>query len=270
MIELILSSLFTKLEFDMQKTTSLLSLLLLLGIACLYSCDNSYEELSFEEGQAYFPIKSGTYAIYQIDSTIYSSFAEDGKAEVSLQLKEVYGDTFIDNEGRTAIEVFRYYRYDKTKDWSSITPIVWYAVKDETQAERMEGERRFIKLIFPIAPNRKWEGNKYLNTENAGKGWTNEYRLGLYDGWSYGYASINEPMTLGTLSFDETLTINQHDFDDRIDRLYGQEIYAKDVGLIYKEEWILRADDSFLEEPWPDNADKGHVVKIQITEYGVE
>ncbi len=249
---------------------SVLSFLcIIFGLFHFSACEETFEEVTFIENSSdYFPNKIGTWAEYQVDSTIYSVFVEGGRKEVSIQLREELTEEFTDNEGRTAVLVRRFFRYDKTKNWNEINPTVWYQVKDEKQAERMEGEKRFVKMVFPISTHRTWEGNTYLNTENAGKGWLNEYELGAYDGWEYRYQNIENPQTLGNLTFDNTVTILQEDYEDKINRRYGLESYAKDVGLIYKEEWILNADDTFMDDPWPDHADRGHVIKMQITDYG--
>jgi len=39
---------------------------------------------------------------------------------------------------------------------------VWYSVKTDKNVERVEENIRYIKLIFPIRNNAKWDGNALI------------------------------------------------------------------------------------------------------------
>jgi hypothetical protein len=245
------------------KNYSIYILIALLSI--LAACKVGVEEYNPDYGHDYFPMQQGAWIEYAVDSTIYSAFVDNGVALHSGELREVYGETFTDNLGRTAITVARYWRTDNTP-WTNITPTIWYAVfnKDSSTIERMEGDRRFIKLAFPVRQNKTWLGNSYFYAFD-------------YDGislpscdsdeWNYSYTSVGVPATVGVFSFAETLTVQQQDCENNIHRTYSTETYAKGVGLISLEQWVLEANDSSDPRSWPDKADRGHVVTMRVIGY---
>jgi len=233
---------------------------------CMMTCTNSIEPYTIEYGHEYFPINIGKSLTYQVDSTIYSSFIEGGVGMVSGQLREVYGNTFVDAEGRTATTVERYWRTDETVAWEDIIPTIWYTTMsvDSTSVERMEGQNRFIKMVFPISANKSWRGNSFIF-------------LFDYDGfalpscnsleWLYTYTGVDQQATVGNFTFDETVSILQQDCDDDIDRTFSTELYAKNIGLVQKEQWVLNTGNSADPAPWPDRAERGYIVRMDLIDY---
>jgi len=233
---------------------------LTLSILSLLSCGEETEELDLNYGYDYFPMTAGHWVEYQVDSVLYSSFIDGGKQLKSSQVREVLSETFTDNENRPAVTVERYVRTDENTAWSSVVPQVWYQVLTDNQAERMEGERRFMNLVFPMIEGRKWSGNRYLNTSSS--------ELSPFADWQYTYTEVEQPKTINGLQFAETTTIVQNDYSsNQIDKVCSTETYAKGVGLVYKEQSILKANDSSTPEPWPDRADSGFTVVIKVLDY---
>lgn len=231
-----------------------------------FGCGNEVEEPTLDFGYEYFPTDSAFWAVYQVDSVIYSSFVSGNVDTISVQLREEYAGTFTDNEGRTARIINRYIRYDNNIPWENINPVVWYMVldKNKRQAERMEGELRFMKMVFPVTEGKTWLGNSHF------------YRF-IYDGislpscggneWEHIYQDVGQPYELGSLNFNETATILQEDCDDSINKVYSEEVYAKGVGMVYKEQWVLNTGDSTNPEPWPNRAELGHIAVIKMIDY---
>ena len=52
----------------------------------------------------------------------------------------------------------------------------------------------------------------------------------------YSYEYYHQPLTLNMVNYDSTLSVLQIDENNFIEKLYGNEIYATGIGLIYKEE----------------------------------
>ena len=242
-------------------------------LACLCACDSEIEILDIDYGISYFPMDSGHWVIYQVDSVIYSKFLAGGKDTVSAQLKEVLGGTFIDNLGRTARKVERYVRHNPNTDWTSIAPNIWYALADSQRAERMEGDLRFVKMAFPVTQYQTWNGNSYVNTANSS--------LHLYDNWTYRYTNIGEPATVNAQqldgtptsnSFERTVTVSQttgEDNDNLVEYSYATEQYAYGVGMIQKELWLLELGSKPIESPapWPDRAENGFITTYKLIDY---
>ena len=249
----------------MKATTNMKHLLSAFTLFVLFfavSCSDETEDLNLEQGTDFFPMESGFWVTYKVDSFIHTRFAEGGIDTVSVELREVLGDEFIDNEGRAAITVERYVRNDENTDWEDVIPTIWYAVRTDKQAERMEGERRFLKLVFPMWDNRKWNGNAFLNTDG-------DPDLAAYANWQYKFTNIGEQANVGGMSFDNTATVIQNDYEDLVDKIYSEEVYAKNVGLISKREWLLNLGQNDIDPsvPWPERAELGTRVELTITDY---
>lgn len=242
-----------------QFTYSFFSICLIFCLTFLSSCEEKTETLDLVKGLEYFPIEEGYWQEYQVDSVIYSSLRTDGKDTVSVQLREEFGDIFFDNEGREAITIERRVRKNPNTAWQNITPTIWYAVRTDDQVERIEGDLRFMKLIFPVFEGRTWNGNTFLNTDDP--------QLRDYRDWNYEYIEVAANTTINGLDFAETLTISQIDREDLVNKTFAIETYAKNVGLIKKEEWILKRNDTNSSDDWPQRAETGYLTIITLTDY---
>ncbi|MEZ4883102.1 MAG: hypothetical protein R3E32_00105 [Chitinophagales bacterium] len=234
----------------------------LLSIFCLIfvsSCEDKIETFDLAKGLEYFPTEQGFWLEYKVDSVLYSPLRTNGKDTVSMQMREVFGQVFFDNEGREAITIERYVRPNQSIAWKDVTPTIWYAVRTDDQVERVEGDLRFMKLIFPVFEGRIWDGNTFINTDDP--------RLRDYRDWNYEYIEVAGNASLNGLSFAETLTVSQIDREDLVNKTFAIETYAKNVGLIKKEEWILKRNDTNSSDDWPQRAETGYLTVITLTDY---
>ncbi len=238
---------------------SFFSILFVFCLALMTSCEEKTETLDLVKGLEYFPIEEGYWLEYQVDSVIYSPLRTGGKDTVSLQLREEFGDIFFDNEGREAITIERRVRNNTSKAWKDIIPTIWYAVRTEDQVERVEGDLRFMKLTFPVFEGRIWDGNTFLNTDDP--------QLRDYRDWHYEYIEVAANSSVNGLNFAETLTVSQIDREDLVNKTFAIETYAKDVGLIKKEEWILKRNDTNSSDDWPQRAETGYLTVTTLTDY---
>jgi hypothetical protein len=105
----------------------------------------------------------------------------------------------------------------------------------------LEDNMRYIKLTFPMAYNKRWNGNVYtaIGNDNA---WMDDW-LG------YKYQEIGKPYNTDSLEFDNTVTVFQQNNmlepstvvndtsvnnQDYGEFSYSTEVYAKGVGMIEK------------------------------------
>lgn len=243
-----------------KKTIYFLSFLCLIGIFA--ACEGETEDLDIDLGQDYFPTEVNHSITYQVDSTVYNVFAGT-VSNASKQVREVIINEDVDLEGRPRYEIARYTRSDETTPWENIIPRIWYAVRTESVAERVEENLRFVKLTFPPTEGAKWEGNKYIDTD--GELWN------FYNDWLYEYEQVGGPQSVNGINFDNTITILQNDFSTLKDKIYGKEIYAKGVGLIYKEfmdlELLAPSLPPIEQVDWPERANDGLHVIWQVLEY---
>lgn len=172
-------------------------------------------------GLDYFPANVGHYVVYEVDSTVYDDFNND-TIVYRYQIKELIESEFTDNAGRPALRIERWIKnYNDTIPYSSMPwtlSRVWYAVRTLTQAERVEENIRYIRLVFPVKENTTWNGNAQ-NTIGE---------------WDYEYENVDEPFHAGNTHFDSTLTVKQLVDTNLLNyRLYF-ETYARNTGLIKK------------------------------------
>lgn len=245
---------------------SILVIALFAAIACKKETDTS----EYDYGYNYLPDDSGHFVIYRVDSVLYNDF--DNTVRFStVYLKEKIGEQYVDNLGRTAKKILRYYSDTLSADTTST---VWelsgvnYLVKTNMVAERVEDNLRYIKLVFPNEVNKKWLGNKYITIPPPYILDTTNYYL---NDWKYTIKSRDKYYNNGIRIFDSTLLVSQIQDSSAITKTYSVERYARNAGLVYKEMWIVTTQDSVkirLQLPWDQRADRGFIIRQYAIGYG--
>lgn len=182
-------------------------------------------------GLNYFPANVGHYVVYEVDSTVYDDFNHDTDV-YRYQVKELIESEFTDNEGRPALRIERWIKnYNDTIPYSSMPwtlSRVWYAVRTLNQAERVEENIRYIRLVFPVKENTTWNGNAQ-NTIGE---------------WDYEYENVDEAFHAGNTHFDSTLTVIQKNDINLLEHRFYRERYARNIGLIEKS--VIDVQDTAL------------------------
>lgn len=218
------------------------SLIFLLTILFFSSCKKQIipsEDVTM--GKEYYPTSIGHFIEYHVDSLFYDDFNKKVDT-ATYQLKDIITDTFTDNEGRLSQYVIRYKRYNDTLPWESHS--TYYITQTSFRMEVIEDNLRFIKLVFPVKENQRWYGNTYIPTKlNSELQWL--------DQWYYKYEKINESFDTGFMLSNHTVTVNENDYhqgdpdtdpDHYASKIYAKEVYAKQIGLIYREieNWVYQ------------------------------
>jgi hypothetical protein len=159
-------------------------------------------------------MKEGRYVIYDVVDVTHDD-ALGLHETLNYQLKTVWGETYIDNEGRVAREFHRYVRNTPSDSW--VYSDLWTGLIDGIRAELIEENQRVVKLVFAPTYQKEWDAN----ANNA---------LGELECY---YADIHSAKVVGGASFDSTLIVEQEDYNNLIDSVRRYEIYAKHVGLVY-------------------------------------
>jgi hypothetical protein len=193
----------------------LLSIILVTVISC--KRDTITPDYSFYK---YFPSNKGHWATYHVDSTRWDGFYAIGDSlherSYKFEIKEVIESTFLDNENRPTQRIERYKKASDTTDW--FLKDIWFSNLTSSTAEKVEENIRFIKLVFPMSNGQTWNGNA----------------LNIFGEQDYEYDNINEPFTIDSLTYDSTVTVIQKIEPLLISDVYMIEVYAKNIGLIYK------------------------------------
>jgi hypothetical protein len=208
----------------------------LLALVFITGCSKQTEDL-YVEGDIhdYMPMEVGKYLIYQLDSTALLPFGTGFEIR-SFQMKDTVEAEITDNLNRPSFRVVRYLRAeDGTGDWEPVSTYMVTPLSKSIQV--VEDNLRFVKLMAPLREGFSWKGNSYIDTYSPGS------LLTYLDNWDYYYENLNFPYSLPGFTADSTITIQQRDeqIGDPGDKMhyneknYSVEVYAKGIGLVFKE-----------------------------------
>lgn len=202
----------------------------------LQSCTKESETLNTATLTDYYPLQTGKSFLYRLDSTVLASFGTFLVVK-SYQAKDSIESTFIDNQGRLSYRIFR-----QIRDTAGLQPwrfaATYVATATPNSVEFVDNNLRFLKLRAPVTEGNTWKGHSFIDTKSLNT------TVGYLDEWQYEYKNVGQPFNLFTTKYDNTVTVFQQDettppgpFDrnNYQQRNLGTEIYAKGVGLIYKE-----------------------------------
>ncbi len=220
-----------------------------------------------EAYHAYFPLRIGQYIEYETDSILFD-FGPGGhtvRDTVHLQVREEIVDTFRDDTGLLLYRIERYERSSDTVAWSLRR--VWAAARTTTQAIRQEENLRFLRLVFPLALRTRWDGNRWIDPtteiEIAGE------RLRPFVGWNYRADSLHVAAQIGPFRFDSVIVVTEVDYTTAIERRFSRAWYARNVGLVRREQWILDSQycnsspppTDCMTRPWELKGQKGYLLR---------
>jgi hypothetical protein len=227
----------------------------LFAIVLIPSCQKDAEKFSLEYKYEYFPLDSGRYWIYRVDSITFNNNTTPTTRDTAVfYVRERVESIYPDNANRPTARIERSRRNDTIGNWSIID--IWFANRTQTTGEKSEENLRFVKLLFPPREGQTWKGNQYIQVTESIK-WLNN--------WDYVAQTLDVPATTGGISFDSTLTVLQRDDENLIEKSFSSETYAKNVGLVYKELLHLTKED--VTAPWTEPR-SGFILKMTIVDYG--
>lgn len=210
-------------------------LLLAITSTVIFSaCKKSTEDFKTTSVSDYYPLLTGKYITYNLDSTLFINFGAKDTV-ISYQVKHMVDALITDNLGRPAYRIIRYIRKTPANAWAPDNTFM--AVTTESAIEFIENNLRFLKLKAPVRNGFSWKGNTYIDTYSLNSD------VKYLDGWDYTYDSLDVKITLGPLTIDSTLKVAQRDeiignpgdLNSYSEINFGAEKYAKGIGLIYRD-----------------------------------
>ncbi|CAN5121179.1 hypothetical protein BH09BAC3_BH09BAC3_29760 [soil metagenome] len=235
------------------KFTKLIFIVLLLLSGC-----QSTDLRPRVSGAEYFPIKVGAYWTYDVLSTTITQLG--GQTTQSYEMKIQVTDSVI-SSGTVSYMLQRFKRDTPSQAWTSIG--TWSARKDEFQAIIQEGNTPYLKLEFPLLEGKTWNGNLF-NT----LGGTDRCPDGTFNCDNYVVQDLNKQFEGNGVSFENSATILENNDNDPIVRQdVRKSVYAKSVGLVYKEISILEycTVGNCIGKQVVEN---GNILKQTIKDYG--
>ena len=234
--------------------------LLFFLLALLFWTCTSNDELAIKDDSTYFPLHVGSYFIYDIEETTYSVI--NGQEDLFYQLKMALVDSFQNNTGGITYVMHRSTRNNPATIFEYLD--TWSARIESTQLVVNEGNLAFIKLVFPIGIGRTWNGNALNNLE--GDDPCGDNGTILCD--LYKIEAIGVPFEFNGESLVETIEVVQNNnMDVIVKQDVRKEIYARNIGLVYKESSILNycTVGSCIGQ---QQIDDGYKLKQTLVEYG--
>ena len=196
---------------------------LFLVVVALYGCGDN-EPINKASDLEYFPLQTGFYQIYSIDETIYTEL--DPPQEFSYELKTEVVDSFANLEGGITYVLYRSTRTTENDPW--VFKEAWSAKTNAQYIVLMEGNVSYIRIALPAFKDKDWNGNA-LNSLGE-----DIYRIES-KGKSYSLS--------GALEFQDALVVDQENEVNSLFRDEREEVYARNVGLVYKKSIVLNYCD---------------------------
>lgn len=211
--------------------------LIILFLFTLCKKNDIVESIDFNYN--YIPLNIGQWNEYVVREINHNSTG--GHDTINYYLKEIVTDKISSNIYRLE----RYWRVNKYDNW--IIKDVWTREKTSTQYIQTEENVKYTKLIFPIKNNKTWNGNAYnINEEEI-----------------YKYENIHKLYVRDSIKFDSTINIIQQHNVNAIEYQVANEIYAKNVGMIYKSYKDLSINLFDV-----SNINEGKELEIKLINYG--
>ena len=179
----------------------------------------------------YFGLTEGRFIIYDVVEIRHDDQAAILHDTMRYQLKTIWGQTYIDNEGREGREFLRYTRAVSIDPW--VLSDTWYGLIDGIRGELVEENQRRVKLVFAPTSQKEWDANSY----------------NLDEPLECFYDNIHNEYTDGTTVFDSTITVEQADEANGIDTIRKFEVYAKHIGLVH----LFSKENDYQFTPVPQN-----------------
>ncbi len=214
------------------------------------SCDSDDPKVA-DIGKDYFPLRKGVFQIYDVEEIRYQLNTPE---TFEYELKTSVVDSLLNSSGDYTYVIYRYKRDKGAVEWQYLD--TWSGTINNREAIQSEGNIAFVKFKLPVQVGTRWNGNTY----NAGV--EDEYIL----------EEKGESNSFNGIPFDDCISITQSDNDDFIVYLdQRKEIYAKGVGLVYKETTQLNyCTDTALGCIGQQIIESGVIYKQTILGYGVE
>lgn len=197
-----------------------LFLMFTLAVA-VWACTSDSEPSNEIAGFDFFPLQTGTYIIYNVDSV---SISQNVETPFTYQLRVSTLSSFTNAEGNTSFVLQRHTRADETQPWKPAG--TWTAWKTSRQAVVSEGNTSYVKLQFPVSVGLGWNGNALNDLGGSDR----------CSGTDCDRYSITE--------IDPLLVVTQDDQTDVLTKDVRLEKYQKNIGLVYKESTIYQYCES--------------------------
>ncbi len=200
-------------------------------------------------GYDFFPMEIGRYQVYAVTDI---DFVRTGVSDTSIYyLKVEVTDSTKNADGSFIYYVAGSRRETIDVEWQ--VDSLWQVHMNNYIVKVYEENIPIVRLSFPIKEGRTWDSNAYNHFDE------NEFEI----------ANVNDSFSANDSLFQNTVTvINDYTAQNFVNYNSEIEVYAKNVGLIYKEIIYHEYDqqDYFTEYV----IDNGRTYIQEIIEFGID
>ena len=201
-------------------------------------------DVEFSADKQYFPLETNKSLIYKV-TEITIDKPSDYYDTIVYYLRERTDIPFIDNEGDTAYRIERF-KSQTTSNWTISD--AWEAKLTTYTAEKVEENQRFIKIKFPLAIGKYWNGN--LKNELDDKDCT--------------ITSLSSKYKNENIQLDSCLSITRDSSVTQISKQYDVETYARNIGLVYKEITDINSQEVIYGVPIENRIYRGTIYRQEL------
>ena len=219
-------------------------------LMALAACHGDEELDPARVGYNFFPLQVGIYVVYDVEEITYSF---ESSITENFQLRTQVVDSFMNQAGNLTYIMYEWRRSSPGDDWEFVQTNSLR--RNATQGVFVEGNVPFLRLSFPIAAGKSWDGN-VLNSQPE-----DVYEMDSIFSTYVTPAGENIP---------ETVTVVQEDNQDFTVNLVRRfEIYGRHIGVVYKEEIDLSycTDEDCIGQ---QVIESGSELRQSLVEYGQE
>ncbi len=229
------------------------------------------DPIEFFDPEEYFPLEVGMTWIYEVDSVIYD-LTDTGLTRDSSTIQQRWHVVSSrEFEGAMIFNIILSNRSSASDDWNDTGVVV---LERGTDVIRNDGNLSFVLWDGPLQLGSSWNGNRRfaddIELTIAGE------VIKPYQDWSY---TCTADRAIAPINYDvgeQVIEIIQTDADFVIERRYSRELYARDLGLVYREQQILDTQCRALGSgditlcdgiEWPDKAEKGWYTRYSLISF---
>src|SRR5688572_4776748 len=192
---------------------------LLFSVAALsYGCSKDYEPDPKEMGYDYYPLNIGDFRVYNVHEVRYQ---DEDSTVTDYQLRERLDTTYTNQAGELTYKLIRSKRADSSATWSDDSVIVLNRSVSDLRSTANNIKK--VKMIFPVRNFKNWNPNAFNTLDSA-------------DSF---YNDRGAAFTVNGKQYDNTVRVVEANISNilRLENRY--DIYAENVGLIYKKEHVI-------------------------------
>lgn len=235
--------------------------LLFFGLALFFLSCGREDDVVIKKDNEFFPMSVGVFHIYEVEERQYSPIKDPEDFE--YQLKLAVTDSFRNTAGGITYVI---QRSKKTANEPSFTYLdTWSARVEASEVVVNEDNVPFVRLAFPLVMGKQWNGNALNNLGGEETCSSPGVPCDIYT-----IETVGVPYDFKGETLLETIDVVQNNNMDLIVKQdVRKEIYARNIGLVFKESTILEyctVGDCIGKQ----QIESGQILKQTLLSYGKE